>query len=163
MPISGYRELSQQLHALGAAAGGNALRASARNAMEPALQAARAAAPVASPPYGPYETRKQPLDPYPKKTYKGRMVAPGFTQRTIAIKTALSSGRNAARVVMGVAREAFYAINFIEFGTSKFPRRPWLEPAFRASIAQVDKILQSELRTRIDAAVRRAARKARTK
>ena len=155
MSISGYRELSQQLKAMGSAVGGQALKSAAFASMKPAQEAAQAAAPQANPPYGPYATRSTPLDPYPKKTYKGRRVAPGFTSRSIALKATLSRARDFVKVMLGVRREAFYAVQFIELGTSKIPKRPWLEPAFRGAIAAVDSRFQERLRALIDRAAKR--------
>lgn len=155
MSISGYRELSAQLNAMGAAAGGSALKSAAFASMKPAVAAAQALAPEANPPYGPYATRTTPLDPYPKKTYKGRMVTPGFAKRSVAIRAFLARTRDFVKVSLGVRREAFYAVQFIELGTSKIPKRPWLEPAFRGAIQAVDAQLQSRLRALIDRAAKR--------
>lgn len=155
MSISGYKELSAQLSNMGAAAGGQALKSAAFAAMKPALEAAQAAAPEANPPYGPYATRTTPLDPYPKKTYKGRRVAPGFARRSVWIKAVLARARDFVKVSLGVGREAFYAVQFLELGTSKIPKSPWLEPSFRGAIAQVDSRLQEALRHLIDRAAKR--------
>jgi hypothetical protein len=54
--------------------------------------------------------------------------------------------------MLGVRPEAFYAVQFIELGTSKIPKRPWLEPAFRQSITAVDLRFQSEIKRLIDRA-----------
>lgn len=158
MSISGYKELSAQLKAMQAAVAGRAMRAAAVAAMKPALDAARAAAPQGKPPYGPYATRTTPIDPYPKKTYKGRLVTPGFASRNVAMRARIYRDGNGVRVSLGVRNEAFYAVQFIELGTSKIPKRPWLEPAFRQSIAAIDARLKTELRRAIDAAVRRSGR-----
>ena len=40
--------------------------------------------------------------------------------------------------MVGVRPEAFYAVSFIELGTSSIPKRPWLEPAFRASRGDIN-------------------------
>lgn len=155
MSISGYRELSAQLQAMGAAVGGQALKSAAHASMKPAVEAAQAAAPEANPPYGPYATRTTPLDPYPKKTYKGRLVAPGFARRSVAIRTSLARTRDFVKVALGVRREAFYAVQFIELGTSKIPKRPWLEPAFRGAVQAVNTRLQERLKALIDRAAQK--------
>ena len=152
MPIVGFKKLSQQLSRLGAAAGGKALRNAANRSMLPALKAARLAAPVASPPYT-YEGHA-PVDPYPRKTYKGRLVTPGFARRSVARRSFLSRDRKTATVIIGVKQEAFYALVFGEFGTSWQPARPWLEPSFRSSIGAVNNLLRSNLKANLDKAVR---------
>lgn len=152
---TGFKELSAQLKEMGRAAGGSALRSAAMASMKVAQQAASFAAPSGVPPYGPYKGRTKPQDPYPKKTYKGRLVAPGFTSRSIVRSSRLSRDKTFVKVSLGVRKEAFYALQFIELGTSKIPKRPWLEPSFRSSIGQVDVDFQQRLRKLIDRAARK--------
>lgn len=138
MPILGYKQLDRQLRALTVAAGGRALRASAMAAMLPVQKQARASAPV---------RQSDKL----KRTYKGRKVTPGFLSRSIKRRSFLSRDKRSATAVVGVAPEAFYGIQFIEFGTSRIPARPWLEPAFRSQLDKVDTIFRRRLKKRIDA------------
>lgn len=67
------------------------------------------------------------------KTYKGRIVAPGFAARSLRVKGMVSRDRTRAFALLGVRPEAFYAVQFIELGTAKMPAKPWLRPAFEAS------------------------------
>ncbi len=148
MEVDGLKVLQKQLSQLGPKTGGNALRTSARNAMRRALLRAEAAAP-----------RRQ--DTAPKKTYKGRIVGPGFASRNIRIKARLSRDRRTVSVLLGPIREAFYATQFVEVGKSKThqqPPRPWLEPAFDASQRSVIDEFADQLRKRITAAVKRLNR-----
>lgn len=153
MPISGFRELSGQLKRMGAANGGKALRNAAMRAMLPAQQAAKANAPVGSPPYS-YPDRA-PVDPYPRRTYKGRLVTPGFASRSVRRKSLISADRRYVTVLLGVDQEAFYAVNFVELGTSRTPAQPWLEPSFRSSLPAVDTRFQRFLKANIDKAIAR--------
>lgn len=148
---SGYKELSKKLTAMTSVAGGRLLRSAAMSAMLPALRAARAEAPVGDPPY---LRRGKPFDPYPIKTHKGRLRTPGFTKRNVARKSTLSRDGRSVKVMLGVRPEAFYAIQFIELGTSKIPKRPWLEPAFRKSINDVDALFRQRLKLLLDKAAR---------
>ena len=150
MPIQGFKKLSKQLSALGPAVGGKALRSAATSAMLPALKEARQSAPVAAPPYYYGGGGK---DPYPKRTHKGRLVTPGFTQRNVRRRSRLSRDKRTVRVFLGVDSEAFYALQFIELGTSRQPKRPWLEPAFRRSLPLVDSRFRQFLKKRLDAAL----------
>ncbi len=152
--IRGYKELSAQLSAMGRSVGGNALRSAAMQGMLPALRAAQENAPVGAPPYQVKGTDRS-VDPYPVKTYKGRLRTPGFASRNIARKAKLSKDRSTVTVMLGVRPEAFYAVQFIELGTSKIPKRPWLEPAFRKSLPEVDSRFQAQLKARIDKAAKR--------
>ena len=153
MPILGFKKLSRQLSRLGAAAGGKALRNAANRSMLPALKAARLAAPVASPPYT-YEGHA-PVDPYPRKTYKGRLVTPGFARRSVARRSFLSRDKKTASIIIGVRPEAFYAISFGEFGNSRQAAAPWLEPSFRSSIGKINNLLRRFLKANLDKAARK--------
>jgi len=143
MPIKGHRELSAQLSKLGKAAGGKALRSGAMSAMLPALRAAQAAAPVRA------------GDSGLKRTYKGRLVAPGFASRNVKRRSFMSYDKRTVWVSLGMAKEAFYAVSFIELGTSTYARKPWLEPAFRRSLPEVYRALGVNLKRTIDKAARR--------
>lgn len=146
--IKGFKKLTAQLKSLEAAAGAKVLRGAMMSATLPAVKAARAAAPVGSPPYA-------SGDPYPVKTYKGRLHAPGFARRSVARKSFLSADKKRITVQLGVKSEAFYAIQFIEFGTSTTPAKPWLEPSFRSSGPSINARLKKELRKRLAAAAKK--------
>jgi len=146
--IEGARELSKQLSALGKAAGGKALRAATMQAMLPALQEAKKSIPVGEPPF---ESGK---DPYPVRTYKGRLRTPGFARRNLARKSKLSRDGRRASAMLSVKPEAFYVINFNEFGTSRRAKRPWLEPAFRRALPAINARLKERLKKQLDKAAR---------
>jgi HK97 gp10 family phage protein len=128
--ITGFRELSAQLSAMGASVGGKSLRSAAMSAALPVVRAIQAAAPEGDRMH---------------RTYKGRLVSPGFLRRNIARKSFLSKDRTAAVVLIGPKSEAFYG-KFLEFGTSKIPRRPFIEPAFKASIPAINARLEERLK-----------------
>lgn len=163
MSTIGYKELDRKLRAMSASVGGKVLRSAAFTAMLPALKAAQAAAPVGNPPYfssartsiktgRTYQGRM--TNPYPTKTYKGRYKLPGFAAKNIGRKSFLSRDKRTAVVMLAPRKEAFYAINFYEFGTSRNPGRPWLEPSFRASAPAVDERLRAQLKSKIDKAAK---------
>jgi hypothetical protein len=151
--ITGVRELSLQLSKMGAAAGGKALRSAVMSASLPALNAAIAAAPVGNPPYK-SKDRRGSSDPYPKRTYKGRLVIPGFLKSQIRRRSYISNDKTVASVRIAPTAEAFYGVNFIEFGTAKIAKRPWLEPSFRASVPDMAARLKERLKALIDKAAR---------
>lgn len=146
--VEGFRELSRQLSAMGMAAGGKALRSAAMTATLPVVHKARANIPVGNPPY-------EGKDPYPTRTYTGRLKTPGFAKRNIARKSFLSRDKTQANVLVGVRPEAFYAVSFIELGTSSIPKRPWLEPAFRASRGDINDRMRKRLKVLIDRAAKK--------
>lgn len=83
------------------------------------------------------------------KTYKGRIVAPGFASRSLRVKGTVSRDRQKATALLGVAPEAFYAVQFIELGTARIPRRPWLVPAFEASQEEAQAALRDAMFKRL--------------
>jgi hypothetical protein len=119
-PVKGLRELSRKLSQLDAKSGGKILRSAAMRSTLPAFKAIKAAAPKSD-------------RSFPHKTHKGRWVAPGFLSRSVARKSRLSRDKRTATVLLGVKPEAFYGLQFVELGTSKQRRQPWLEPNFRRS------------------------------
>lgn len=153
MKTEGFVELTKQLKDLGGAVSGKQLRSAAFTAMLPALRAAQKAAPVGNPPYFD-KTDKRQRDPYPRKTYKGKLVSPGFSSRNISRKSILDNAGSRVRVLLGMKPEAFTAVQFIEFGTSKIPKRPWLEPSFRQSIPAVDDRFRAALKRLLAKAAR---------
>ncbi len=83
------------------------------------------------------------------KTYKGRLVAAGFAARNVRVKVVLSKDKEAAFARVGVAPEAYYALQFHELGTALIPKNPWLVPAFESSQAQVIDDIRETLAKRI--------------
>ena len=139
-PLKGFQELQKALKDLGAEAGGKDLRAALMQASLPAFKQARANAPVGE---------------VPHRTYRGRLVAPGFGRRSVARKSRLSRDKSTATVMIGVKPEAYYMVAFVEIGTSKMPKQPWLEPALRSTQTEVVDRFKDRLRRRIE---KRAAR-----
>lgn len=134
--VKGLRDLEKKLMKLGPAAGGKALRSAASFSMTPTLKEARARAP---------ENDRD----YLKKTYKGRYVSSGFLKRSIRRRSWLSRSKSFVKVRIGVLPEAYYGVTFVERGTSKMPKQPWLEPAFRSTRQTVTARFRRKLKERI--------------
>ena len=141
--IEGFEALTKQLKGMGDKVGGKALRSAAMTATLPAVNAAKAAAPVGSPPY-------ESGDPYPVRTYKGTLHAPGYLKRNIGRKSIISKDKRFVKVMIGPKPEAFYGTQFIELGTSRISAQPWLEPAFKNARSSIDSRFRKELKKRID-------------
>ena len=152
MTITGYKELHDKLSAMGKAVGGKILREAVRAAVKPVVDSAKANAPVGNPPYS---TVAGDGDPYPIKDWKGRYRVPGYTSRNIVARARLSRDGLLASVRVGPLSSAFYSVNYHEFGTSKIPKRPWLEPALRSNLGNIDVRLKAEIVKRIDKAARK--------
>ncbi len=84
------------------------------------------------------------------RTYKGRLVSAGFASRSLRTITKMSRDKQSASALLGVRREAFYALQFFELGTAYIPRQPWLVPAFEGMKEQSLREIGIVMRKRID-------------
>lgn len=132
--------LKEALEALQTQAARTALRFASRKAAEVVRAAAEANAPVGSEMH---------------KTYKGRLVAPGFLSRSLNTAVSYVQQKGAVIARIGPRREAFYGTQFVEIGTSKMPARPWLRPAYEGARADVERTFVTALRAAIARAVKR--------
>lgn len=138
--VQGLAALQKQLRTLATMDNGEALLKAARAAAEPVLVKARDLIPVG-------------VDQH--KTYKGRVVAPGFAKRSIRIAARLSKDRKSASASVGVEPEAFYAVQFVELGTAKMAAQPWLTPAYESTREQQLALLNRQLKVFIERPNRR--------
>lgn len=143
--LEGVAELTGQLNALGAEVAARELRGIVKTAIEPAEHLARQLIPVGTEPH---------------KTYKGRIVWPGFAQATLHVEVRFDKRQGKAVASLGVGREAFYAVIFVELGTSKKGAQPWLRPAFEQSKSPMLQHIAGELRRRVEKIARRRQRAA---
>lgn len=137
--VKGLRELDAKLAALGVAAGEKVMRQALRAAMRPVLEAAKTAAPEGTELH---------------RTYRGRLVAPGFGKRSVRLVIAKPGRDGKFRAALGVRREAFYMLQFVELGTSKMAAQPWLTPAFEAEVPATTERMAAELKKRIERAAK---------
>ncbi len=135
--LHGFDELERKFRALPGKVQKKALRNAATLAVNPLLQAAKAAAPVS--------TRG-----YLVKSYKGKLLAPGYASRSVRKKVKLYQGGRFAKAMIGVLPEAYYALQFVERGTSYQERKPWLEPAYRRTQGEVLSRFQQFMRKRVE-------------
>lgn len=140
--LQGVAALARQLRELGSLEDGRVIRAAVRKGSDPMVAAARARAPERD-------------DFYTRKTYKGREVGPGFGKRSVRAVVLTSKDKQLAAALIGVSREAFYMVQFVEIGTSFQSPQPWLVPSFEANKSPaLDAISKSIL-----ASLRRIAKK----
>lgn len=130
--LLGAAELSRKLVALGQQP---ITRADIRGAIEPAYKKAVQTIPVGREPH---------------RTYKGRLVAPGFSQRSIRVVSRVDKNGTVISAALGVRKEAFYAVLFTELGTSKVPARPWLRPALRTTQQLQQRVLGASIKQRLE-------------
>lgn len=120
--LEGFDELSRKFKQLGTLDQGKVIRAGGNTGATTVLKAARQTVPEG--------TREH-------RTYKGRWVAPGFAKRSLAKKVSLSRDKTRVVARIGVKREAFYAVQFLELGTRHIPPRRWLTRAYEQSQQEV--------------------------
>lgn len=116
--LEGVPELTAALNELGVKFTAKELKRTVREALEIAEHRARA---------------NMPQGTEPHKTYRGRLVSPGYAISTLHIETRLDKRTGSAIASLGVGREAFYAVQFVELGTAHHAAQPWLRPAFEVS------------------------------
>lgn len=135
--LEGVAELSRQLSQLGAAFSVPILRAAVRAGIKPAQKRW-------------VETIWKGNQPH--RTYKGRLVAPGFSSRNTRVVTKAEPGGTIVSAALGVRREAFYAVQFIEreLGNSKHVAKPSLRAAMADTKDEQEAALAEKLRDRIN-------------
>ena len=149
--LSGGKELHGQLMALRDGLAPKLIRSALVDAVKPTLGLWRAGMAKGS---------------VPHRTYKGRLVGPGFSQRNAYISSGISRDKTKASATVGPKDEAFYNVWFLETvgftgGRGKRGRRrgrkveprPVLEPVFKATRGVMLSTLISALRRRVDKAV----------
>lgn len=104
--LKGVAELNKRLVSLGGKLGQTVLRGAVKDAVVPVVLAMKVLAP-----------RGKTVH----RTYKGRIAAPGFLRRSI--KYTIRSKRGVVSASIGVAREAFYGIAFLDRGVTVTSRR----------------------------------------
>lgn len=110
------------------------LRAIVKKAIEPAYQQAVA---------------RIPVDAEQHQSYKGPMLPPGYAKSAVRVITAKRSDNQGVDAVLGVRKLAYYAINFVELGTSKQQAQLWLRPAMQGTADQQASICADEFKARV--------------
>lgn len=146
--VAGLRELASKLAELGPKHQISAFRKAGKMAAEPVLNVARSRIPVSD--MKKYENGR--------KNYKGITIYPGHAKRSIAAKVWVQRTGHVMATLIGIRKSAFYAINFVELGTSKQAAQPWLRPAFDASHKQMIAIVSDVLNEYIHKVAKRRAR-----
>ncbi len=138
--LEGFKELNKKFKRLSVLDQGAVLRSAGNAAGQVVVKRARSLAPSGS---------------VAHKTYKGRLVAPGFLKRSVAKKGSLSRDKSAMTVRIGVKSEAFYGLNFLELGTRYLPKRPWLTRAFNSTRTEQVNVMRKKMKAGIEKIARR--------
>jgi len=127
------RDLLKKLDRIESATAIKALRSAALLSTTPAIKAMKLAIPVGK------DTHR---------TYKGRLVAPGFAKRSIKRVAKIEKGKLVVRI--GVKAEAFYAVQFVERGTRHMSARPWLQRTFESNQKNMERRFRDQLKRKIE-------------
>lgn len=130
--IEGLKELSKQLEKLGKELGTKTLRNATRSALAPTHRKIKALTPVGKRAH---------------RTYKGRLVAPGFLKRSIKLRSSSRKGRVSASIAANP--EAFYGM-FLVIGTKKIPAKDFFFRTFANDRPRIEAELVKNLRKRIN-------------
>lgn len=131
--LDGVAQLTRQLIALGKLDDGKALRGSVKAGIQPAYKRARASIPVGSVPHR------------LAAAYGKQLVNSGFARQSLRTITTINAQKNIASALLGVRKNAFYILNFVELGTRYQRAQPWIRPAFFNSRADMETALKSYL------------------
>lgn len=141
--LEGVAALTKKLIEMKGALAARELRGVAKTAIEEAEHLARSRIPQGTEPH---------------KTYRGRLVSPGFAVSTLHVETYIDKRTGSAVAALGTSREAFYATLFVELGTANTPAQPWLRPAFEESEDPMLRLIASDLRARVEKIAKRRAK-----
>lgn len=139
--LRGVGELTAKLLALGVEVAGKNMRSAARESMKIAYNYAQATIPVWQPPENSRGYHK---------TYKGNIAFPGYAQRHLRLASAIDKRNGVIRAVLGVSKEAYYTVQFVEFGTSRQPAQPWLRNSLEVTQNQVLSALTANIKKRLE-------------
>ncbi len=137
--IEGLNELSLKLKKLSDGLGVKAMKDAANVAMDKTFLEVKTGAPVGKKPH---------------RTYKGRLVAPGYLKRTLKKSSRADRRRGKATVSIKAAPEAFYGVQFLDRGTKKIPARRWFADKFFKNRRQIESTFASELRKKVKTLIR---------
>lgn len=133
--IEGIEDLSKKLNDLSDKMAAKAIRSSVAQATTPALQKMKLAVPVGSKAH---------------KTYKGRLVAPGFLKRSIKRKSYIDKETGNAGAVLGVSAEAFYGVQFLDRGTRFIRAKKWFVTSFESTATSMLDRFKASLAKKIE-------------
>lgn len=140
--LTGFDDLFKNLAELDQSTSNKVLRSAAMSSTTAVVRKLRAKAPKGSRAH---------------RTYKGRLVAPGFLSRNIRRRSFISRRNGTANVELGVSKEAFYGL-FYDQGFKRgkggsgaqVAGSRWLSDTFTDSRGEIEISLVEQLRKRID-------------
>jgi HK97 gp10 family phage protein len=154
--LSGVAELTRQLAALQSLEDGKALKRCVKSGINEALKRAREIIPQEGihGHKGLVHRLKTSKLLHDKYGAIGALVTPGFAKRSLRTISTINAEKNVAAGLLSVRKAAYYAVQFLEFGTRKMPAQPWL----RRSLIEARDRAEAALRHSLEVSVDKAAR-----
>ena len=136
MHVQGLKELQAKLQDMESKTSQKALRSALMQSATPMVRKLRAVAPVG--------TRDH-------RTYKGRLVAPGFLRRSVGKASKLVRAKNStiAVVFIGVKKEAYYGPQFLDKGTKFIKGMHWFKHTFDTGSGNILSNFRSKLAAKL--------------
>lgn len=135
--VKGLNELLKKLEKIEKVTAKKHLRSAAMFATSPTWKQMKAAAPRGTKAH---------------RTHTGKLVAPGYLSRSVKRVVSFKGGR--FRVSLGVKRDAFYGITFLDEGSKNNKAHNWFKSTFESSSNNMALRFRDKLRARIEAAAR---------
>jgi len=134
--VQGLKELQAKLQDMESKTSQKALRSALMTSATPTVRKLRAVAPVG--------TRDH-------RTYKGRLVAPGFLRRSVGKESKLVRAKNStiAVVYIGVKKEAYYGVQFLDRGTKYIKAQPWFRSTFDENSSNIVSNFRAKLAAKL--------------
>jgi HK97 gp10 family phage protein len=145
--LSGIAELTKQLDALTSLEDGKALKRCVKAGINEALKRAREIIPQEG--INGHQGRAHRLKVskalHEKYGGIGALVTPGFAKRSLRTISTINESKDVASGVLGVRKAAYYAVQFLEFGTHKMKAQPWLRRALLEARDDAERKLKKSL------------------
>ncbi len=160
--IAELSDLLQKMELIKGRAGINAMRAAGRKAVRPTMVIMRA---------------RMPKGSQAHRTYKGRLVAPGFSSRNLRVISKVNRSAGRVSTIIGLRKEAFYSAQYYDQGpytvTKRtisigrrrraqvairpytLQRRPWFQTVFIAQRGNMEREYGNFIRIEIERAARK--------
>ena len=149
MAIEGVAELTRQLNALASLEEGKGLKRCVKSGINEALKRAQEIIPVGTLIHRTATTKKQK-----HLGIAGYTVPPGFAKASLRTISTINSAKNVASGLLSTRKAAYYAVQFLEFGTHKMRAQPWLRRSLLEARDKAEDALKRSLQVTIDKAAK---------
>lgn len=137
--LEGVAALTKQLEQLGSLDNGAALKRCVKSGINEAFKVAQQIIPVGTKPH---------------RLQNGLLVNYGYAKSALRTISTINSAKNVASGILGVRKQAFYILQYIELGTRKMRAQPWIRRALNDSRDDAEEALRRSLVVSINKAIK---------